>query len=593
MIISADRLVKSMGWIFVFMAGWLIGQLFAFPPDFGWADYPAWKNDWSHLMCSLSGREGCSGISKFPFSYLLNSFFSTAIEDYSGPWVVSLINILSICLSVSVVYYVSRLNGGRGAALAYIAAMLFTVMPAFYIHSGALEVQFGVLLGVFAAAIYVLVVRRIRRGAILAALFISAFLLPLYKDTSVFLMGVVCLVALLVTSKEISLKSLAGTVFDSRGIIIIICSALIPSLTIMLGYNWHRYDSFLPVPYLIEAHDAAAPYAIRPLYFFWTFFSPNGGVLVSWSAALVVLWVALRLAGQRPSWYGILASVGLILVSALILSNWWTPFGWEGWGNRLILPSAMASLIVIASTATPVEGDVNGFSRLISFGRLPVVYFSWLLIAAIFLISIAYIFITYSGKRYGYLESSLWGSDACKAVGQLREKRAMWEFKKTPVHIECHFNRLSHIPGSRQDMSPLSVVEKKKYLIRDGNGAGVIGRGWSPVEGWGVWSDGTRAEIRFIPGYKIERVSIELDPFIYGAVRQQRIGIYLNGSVILTEVLTAPKKIVVSLPDGQWLDDNTIIKLILELPDAVAPSQVGLNTDARQLGVGLRSIDFQ
>ena len=591
---SASSLRILIFLIFI-LSGFLIGQLVLYPPSFNAVDFPSWANDWLHLRCSMSGSDGCPQINKFPFAYLFNSFVATLGDGHPKGWVITLLNIISVIASICFVYWMHGKNreSAVGATIAYVGSLVFTAIPAFYINSGGLEVQFGVLLGIFISTLYALMVRKSECRYTLSLLVLTGFALPLYKDIGIVLMWGACVAALLSLSKPASLNSIIKSAYSSRCTLLVVFLVSIISLTVVFGFNWYRYASVFSVPYVIEARDASPPYSTRLIYLFWIFFSPNGGLLVSWFAALAVMYVILRWKGLRLSRFGVLASTIIVIIGALGFANWWTPFGWEGWGNRLILPIALACLIVISATSSPLNSPLGVVKDYQASSKVSLSSYLITLAGLLFLLSFLYIAVAYSGNRSAYLNYSLWGSDACKAVAHLRDKRPMWEFKKTPVHIQCHFDRFSYIPGFAMDMSPLVSVEKKKYLIHNGNGAGVIGRGWSHVEQDGVWSDGKQAEIRFVPKQDFEKIIVELKPLVFGNLKEQRVVVSYNGLPVVTDVITSPKALEIILPVKFSLGEDSIQKLELDFPDAASPSRLGINDDDRLLAVKLLSVEFQ
>ena len=85
--------------------------------------------------------------------------------------------------------------------------------------------------------------------------------------------------------------------------------------------------------------------------------SPNGGVFVFWPAASVLLLVAClvpflarRRVDARPAI--VIAVVGLGLTFGF--ASWWTPFGWFGYGPRLMLPW-LPPLVLMALVAYGAE----------------------------------------------------------------------------------------------------------------------------------------------------------------------------------------------------------------------------------------------
>jgi hypothetical protein len=107
-------------------------------------------------------------------------------------------------------------------------------------------------------------------------------------------------------------------------------------------FNIVRFGSVLNTNYLDE--QLRTPGVVRPLdYVAAVFFSPSGGLFISWPAASVLValgcLVPLVLA-PFGSAYARTALVVICCVGALSIgfAAWWTPFGWSAYGPRLQLP---------------------------------------------------------------------------------------------------------------------------------------------------------------------------------------------------------------------------------------------------------------
>ena len=120
-------------------------------------------------------------------------------------------------------------------------------------------------------------------------------------------------------------------------------------------------------------------------------------------------------------------------------------------------------------------------------------------------------------------------------------------------------------------------------------------KGMSGVEAFGTWTDGHQSRLHCpLPAtgaLQAQTVHIDAAAFLL-QVPVQRVLVSIQGAVPVeyrfdasqparTLVLNLPK------PAGQFVDID------LTLPDAVSPRQLGINQDGRQLGIAIRSIEFQ
>lgn len=501
-------------------------------------------------------------------------------------WVTPTVTLAFLLISFA---FVQMQTSNTWETISYFVGIIFSSILPFYINSGALEVQFGILLGIFAVSAY-RALDKTQEKRYYIFLLLSAALLPLYKDVAVFLMAITCMVAAVARTPVPSLKNTIRTLRNSNSILVPVVGLTASAIFISIGYNWLRYKSILPVEYLTEAKGTRQPFTIHLANFFWTFFSPNGGLIVGWTASFSGLLLVLFLSDRRPSGFGISFSICVNLIYSMILATWWSPFGWAGWGDRLLIPTLIASLIVLSSTSIKVE--TRGSAGEISGGRtVKVALFG---IAVVFsLISLAYTWLAFSANRYDYLNKSMLGSDVCKAAVQLQDRRAALEFKRSDLYARCHLDRFEYIAGLDASLAPLQFLRPGKYPVKIGNAVGILGKGWSGIEEWGVWSDSTHATIRFVTDQRPRRVSLELDPFIAGTVKQQRVILKFEGRTLFSGALKERSILSVAIPLMTEPPHDELFRIDLELPDAVSPLSVGLNSDTRLLAIGLRSIELE
>ncbi|MCA1794531.1 MAG: hypothetical protein LC660_11820 [Desulfobacteraceae bacterium] len=115
-------------------------------------------------------------------------------------------------------------------------------------------------------------------------------------------------------------------------------------------------------------------------------------------------------------------------------------------------------------------------------------------------------------------------------------------------------------------------------------------KGWSHLEEWGVWSEGNYAQIHLPTKGRIEKINLELLPFVPNDSVQNLI-IQSEGEVLKSVLLDTEisRTIVVSIPDEISIKafQKGFIKIDFYLPDASSPLEQGINSDTRKIAIGL------
>ncbi|MFJ2320000.1 DUF6311 domain-containing protein [Pseudomonas sp. NPDC087817] len=119
-------------------------------------------------------------------------------------------------------------------------------------------------------------------------------------------------------------------------------------------------------------------------------------------------------------------------------------------------------------------------------------------------------------------------------------------------------------------------------------------KGWAAPETWGTWSEGTEAEITLRVKPDTQVIVLEALAFVMPPGLTQRVIVSINGEQVLSTRLTQVQdnrlEIPLSTAIRETLGKNGLLKLQLHLPDAVSPQQLGLNDDARVMGLGLKTL---
>jgi hypothetical protein len=120
----------------------------------------------------------------------------------------------------------------------------------------------------------------------------------------------------------------------------------------------------------------------------------------------------------------------------------------------------------------------------------------------------------------------------------------------------------------------------------------VCGSGWSHPESWGRWTDGRTAELHFaLPELNgVYELEFSTRGYIAGSLKEQRIGIRVNGKALPDWVYTPSSAIQlqkVEVPQGARSVD-----IEFSIPDALSPKQAGQSADGRLLGLGISAVCF-
>jgi hypothetical protein len=220
-------------------------------------------------------------------------------------------------------------------------------------------------------------------------------------------------------------------------------------------YNFIKAGSVLPVAYLNEASQTSPP-PVKSLEFFTaTWFSPNGGVVVFWGAALYgIVWL-LRRFDLVISRTGAVVAFAAALAYSVVLSCWWAPFGWDAWGDRLMIPVMLATVICLTASAKErsveqPDGPIAGYGQNPAgpASRVRRVIRNSAL-ALIPLLSFYFTVVSYYSSREAVLMASLFGGPKCNRMGRdlwLIETGMGLAFWRSDSYYACARERFMHVP---------------------------------------------------------------------------------------------------------------------------------------------------
>lgn len=415
--------------------------------QFNPTDYVAWQNDWTTVShCLQMDAAPCAGVSKFPLAYLLNAGAAAWAHEADRTMLTAL-NLAALLIPVLVVLAVQGRRGSTGAIYPYLVAVALSPLPMFYVASGALELQSAVFSGVYLGT-FVLAWEDPAQSRGKAAAWIMVFsglVFPLYKDTVAAVVCVGCLAVIWLRRHELRA---AWATREGRWAVtrtaLLATGPVVLALIISMQYNALRYDTPLPYGYMEEARQTLPGWQKSGEFLLGSLFSPNGGVLVFWLFPITAALLAWRLEGRQPRRAALVAGVIIVLVSALAFSRWWAPFGWDSWGNRLLIPPAFA--LLVASLVSLRRGDLEPVGR----GKPRIV--AALLLLPLLACSFFYALAPYASSPGEAMAGSLWPGPECQRMQRALPAEALAQgmaFWKGEIYYACARERMTHIPKPR------------------------------------------------------------------------------------------------------------------------------------------------
>jgi hypothetical protein len=207
--------------------------------------------------------------------------------------------------------------------------------------------------------------------------------------------------------------------------------------------------------YISEATRTSPPLAVSGRFLLASILSPNGGILAFWLLSFVVAVVGLRWASLRPNRYAVAAAAGQVVISLLAFSLWWAPFGWDSWGDRMMVPSMLCLLVVAVFTASFPDArpelhkglEAGRAGR--SLSGLPAhagaIVIGLLFLAALAM-SINYIAATYLSPS-AYNRSLYTTGPRCEKLADRLKDNPDISIWRSKLYYSCAMERFLHVPG--------------------------------------------------------------------------------------------------------------------------------------------------
>ncbi len=421
------------------LALWSAAKVVQFNPT----DYVAWQNDWKVVsQCVDAGVSPCPRISKFPPAYLLNAGLAGSALA-SDRALLTAVNVLALMLPVLACLWLRGTRRAVTSLYPYLLALALSPLPLFYVLSGALELQSAVFSGLYLGA-FVLVLEdpRLSGGkAPVVLMVLSGLVFPLYKDTIAAMVCLACVVLLWLHRRQLRLW-----MREADGRRMLLRAALLAAVPVALSvamslfYNTFRYDTPMPLGYVEEARQTLPSLGRSAEFLAGSLFSPNGGAVIFWAFPMAVAAVAWWLEGWVPRRAALVGGLTLLLLSAVAFARWWAPFGWDSWGDRLLIPPALALMVAALVSLRPRQAPGRG-CPVMALLLLPVVLCSALYAAA-----------PHFSPAGQAMPDSLWPGPACARMQQAIPEQALAEgmaFWKGQIYYDCARERMLHIPAPR------------------------------------------------------------------------------------------------------------------------------------------------
>jgi hypothetical protein len=239
--------------------------------------------------------------------------------------VLATLSVVGVVVTVGLGWLVLRRTGEARWCWGFLFVMLSSPVLAYGNQTAGEMLAMGLLVCLVAATV-------LRAPPLVVGL--AALGACLTKETSYPFVVALGVLGLWLAQRRTGKPILRHLVFGAVGMAIAITAASL--------FNVVRFGSVLNTNYLDE--KLRTPGVARTLdYVLAVFFSPSGGLYISWVTASLLVSAACLVALVRApfrSTYTRPALVVIAVVAALTVgfASWWTPFGWSGYGPRLQLP---------------------------------------------------------------------------------------------------------------------------------------------------------------------------------------------------------------------------------------------------------------
>lgn len=355
---------------------------------------------------------GCTDMERFGLSpHLISIILLSIFNDINST--ISAWSLLNFLLFVYLIYKLNAYYADRKYFL--IGTIVFSPLTAYAVYSYT-EMSFIVL--------SLILLMNIKNERYWLSAFLGMFLSG-YKESAILSVLPLTLAVIFSIKHKLILKDY-----------LIIAPQVIGFLSVYL-FNYFKYLDLINSEYQTAGRVKELNFQISNFLGIWL--SPSGGIIGYFWISIILLLIinlksVLKIKLYRKSLYLILIT---ILINALLLSNWFSPYGWATWGPRLFMPVVVLGLfstIVIRGST-----DISN-SKFMHFIHLSFSYLSSAALIGFFIKSDSF---------RNWLTNVIFKTEACPRL-------FIWEIERES-YINCFIN-MTWNPNS------LTFLTIKNYL---------------------------------------------------------------------------------------------------------------------------------
>jgi len=363
--------------------------------------------------CLSSGiLSSCNDMERFGLSPHLTSIILLSVfNDINST--ISAWALLNFLFFVYLIYTLHKKYGDRKYFL--IGTIVFSPLTAYAVYSYT-EMSFIVL--------SFILLMNIKNERYWLSAFLGMFL-SAYKESAILTILPLALAVIFSNKHRLIMKDY-----------LLIASQITGFLAVYL-FNYFKYLEFINSEY--QTAGRVTELNLQLSNFFGIWLSPSGGIFgYFWVSLILLLIINLKSIMKntqfQKSFYLIVIT---IMINALLLANWFAPYGWVTWGPRLFMP-----IIVLGLFATII---IRGSTK-ISNSKFPhLLHLSFSYLSSVALIG----FLINSDAFRNWLNNVIFKTDVCP-------KLYIWEIEREP-YINCFINM-------SWNLNSLTFLTIKSYL---------------------------------------------------------------------------------------------------------------------------------
>lgn len=355
---------------------------------------------------------GCNDMERFGLSpHLISMILLSIFNDINST--ITAWALLNFLLFIYLIYKLHEKYGDRKFFL--IGTIVFSPLTAYAVYSYT-EMSFIVLS-------FILLIN-IKNERYWLSAFLGMFLSG-YKESAILTILPLVLAVILSNKNKLILKDY-----------LLMVSQIIGFLTVYL-FNYFKYLEFINSEY--QTAGRVKELNLQLSNFFGIWLSPSGGIIGYFWISIILLLVInlksiLKITQYQKSFYLILIA---IITNALLLTNWFAPYGWVTWGPRLFMP-----IVVIGLFSTII---IRGSTKISNNRFIHFVHLSFSYLSSVALIG----FLINPDSFKNWLSRVIFKTDVCPQL-------FIWEIERES-YINCFINM-------SWNLNSLTFLTIKNYL---------------------------------------------------------------------------------------------------------------------------------